>query len=56
MSVKYGREAAFWLVFPDKNESPEDIRSYFAGIQLQLPVSARYGAFLGEEGRRKGDS
>ncbi|GAC1618678.1 MAG: hypothetical protein PVS2B2_05070 [Candidatus Acidiferrum sp.] len=28
MSAKYGGEATFWLVFPDKNESAESIRSY----------------------------
>jgi len=38
MSVKYGREAAFWLVFPDKNESPEDIRSYLQEFNYKLPV------------------
>src|SRR5882724_4725857 len=38
MSVKYGREAAFWLVFPDKNESPESIRSYLQEFNYKLPA------------------
>ena len=38
MSVKYGREAAFWLVFPDKNELPESIRSYLQEFNYKLPA------------------
>ena len=38
MSVKYGSEAAFWLVFPDKNESPENIRSYLKEFSYKLPA------------------
>jgi len=38
MSVKYGTEAAFWLVFPDKNESSENIRSYLQEFNYKLPV------------------
>ena len=38
MSVKYGSEAAFWLVFPDKNESPENIRSYLQEFNYKLPA------------------
>lgn len=38
MGVKYGREAAFWLVFPDKNESPESIRSYLQEFNYKLPA------------------
>ena len=38
MSVKYGSEAAFWLVFPDKNESPESIRSYLQEFNYKLPA------------------
>src|SRR6266849_3524508 len=38
MSVKYGSEAAFWLVFPDKNESPENIRSYLREFNYKLPA------------------
>jgi len=38
MSVKYGGEAAFWLVFPDKNESPENIRSYLQEFSYKLPA------------------
>ena len=38
ISVKYGREAAFWLVFPDKNESPESIRSYLQEFNYKLPA------------------
>jgi hypothetical protein len=38
MSVKYGREAAFWLVFPDRNESPESIRTYLQEFNYKLPA------------------
>jgi thiol-disulfide isomerase/thioredoxin len=38
MSAKYGSEAAFWLVFPDKNESPENIRSYLQEFNYKLPA------------------
>ncbi len=38
MSVKYGSAAAFWLVFPDKNESPESIRSYLREFSYKLPA------------------
>ncbi len=38
MSVKYGGEAAFWLVFPDKSESPENIRSYLQEFSYKLPA------------------
>ncbi len=38
MNMKYGREAAFWLVFPDKNESPESIRSYLQEFSYKLPA------------------
>ncbi len=38
MSVKYGGEAAFWLVFPDKNESAEQIRNYEAEYRYKLPA------------------
>ena len=36
MSAKYSREAAFWLVFPDKNESAESIRSYLQEYGYKL--------------------
>lgn len=38
MSVKYRGEAAFWLVFPDKSESPESIRSYLQEFNYKLPA------------------
>lgn|ERR1700730_4059740 len=38
MSVRYGSEAAFWLVFPDKNESSENIRSYLQEFNYKLPA------------------
>jgi thiol-disulfide isomerase/thioredoxin len=38
LSAKYGREAAFWLVFPDRNESPESIRSYLQEFGYKLPA------------------
>ena len=38
MSVKYGGQTDFWLVFPDKNESPETIRSYLQEFGYKLPA------------------
>src|SRR5882762_11508900 len=38
MSVKYGGEAAFWLVFPDRNESPGSIRAYLREFNYKLPA------------------
>ena len=38
LSVKYGSAAAFWLVFPDKNESPESIRAYLQEYSYKLPA------------------
>jgi thiol-disulfide isomerase/thioredoxin len=38
MSLKYGSEAAFWLVFPDQNASPENIRSYLQEFSYKLPA------------------
>ena len=46
MSVKYGREAVFWLVFPDKNESPESIRSYLQEFNYKLPALRDTDHFL----------
>jgi thiol-disulfide isomerase/thioredoxin len=36
MSKKYGRQAAFRLVFPDKNESPDKIRHFLQDYNYQL--------------------
>lgn len=38
MSLKYGDQAVFWLVFPDKNESPEMILSYLEEFSYKLPA------------------
>lgn len=38
MSLKYEREATFWLVFPDKNESAEQIRNYRQEYGYKLPA------------------
>ena len=38
MSVKFGGEATFWLVFPDKNESPVMIRGYLQDFGYKLPA------------------
>lgn len=38
ISAKYVEVAAFWLVFPDKNESPETIRSYLQEFGYKLPT------------------
>ncbi len=38
MSLKYEREATFWLVFPDKNESAEQIRNYEQEYGYKLPA------------------
>ena len=38
LGTKYAREAAFWLVFPDKNESPEMIRAYLQEFGYTLPA------------------
>jgi thiol-disulfide isomerase/thioredoxin len=36
LSVKYARESSFWLVFPDKSKSPEEIRSYLKEYGYKL--------------------
>jgi thiol-disulfide isomerase/thioredoxin len=36
LSVKYARESSFWLVFPDKSKSPEEIRSYLQEYGYKL--------------------
>lgn len=38
MNVKYASGAAFYLVFPDKDESPEQIRSYLNEYGYKLPA------------------
>ncbi len=38
MSLKYEREATFWLVFPDKNQSAEQIRNYEQEYGYKLPA------------------
>jgi thiol-disulfide isomerase/thioredoxin len=36
MSAKYGHQASFWLVFPDKSEAPEKIRAYLREYGYKL--------------------
>jgi thiol-disulfide isomerase/thioredoxin len=38
MNAKYAAGAAFYLVFPDKDESPEQIRSYLNEYGYKLPA------------------
>ena len=38
MSVKYGQAATFWLVFPDKNVTQEQIRKYEQEYAYKLPA------------------
>src|SRR3979490_352481 len=38
LSVKYGGQAAFWLIFPDRSESPESIRVYLREFKYKLPA------------------
>jgi len=40
ISKKYAERAKFWLIFPDKNESPADMRSYVAQYRYQFPALA----------------
>lgn len=36
LSLKYARESFFWLVFPDKSKSPEEIRTYLQEYNYKL--------------------
>lgn len=36
LSIKYARESSFWLVFPDKSKSSEEIRSYLQEYGYKL--------------------
>jgi thiol-disulfide isomerase/thioredoxin len=38
MNAKYASGAAFYLVFPDKDESPEQIRSYLQEYGYKMPA------------------
>lgn len=38
ISKRYGHNASFWLVYPDKSESPQAIRKSVAEYGYQLPV------------------
>jgi len=38
MSAKYEAAATFWLVFPDKRETPEQIRKYEQDYAYKLPT------------------
>jgi thiol-disulfide isomerase/thioredoxin len=38
ISQQYAEQASFWLVFPDKSESPQTIRKYLAEYGYRLPA------------------
>jgi hypothetical protein len=38
ISKQYADRASFWLVFPDKSDSPDAIRKYLADYGYQLPA------------------
>ena len=38
ISRRYVDSASFWLVYPDKTETPQTIRKYLADYQYQLPA------------------
>ena len=38
ISKQYADRASFWLVFPDKNESPQSIRKYLEEYGYRLPA------------------
>jgi hypothetical protein len=38
ISRRYADRASFWLVYPDKSESPDSIRKYLADYGYQLPA------------------
>lgn len=38
ISKKYADRASFWLVYPDKNDSPQAIRKYLADYGYHLPA------------------
>jgi hypothetical protein len=38
ISAQYGREAGFWLVYPDKAESGQTIRQYLSDYGYPLPA------------------
>jgi len=38
LSAQYERQAAFWLVYPDKAESPAAIQKYLSDYRYQLPA------------------
>lgn len=38
ISQRFAENAAFWLVFPDKSETPESIRKYLAEYGYHLPA------------------
>ena len=38
ISMRYADSARFWLVYPDKNDSPQDIRKYLSEYSYVLPA------------------
>ncbi len=38
ISAKYASSAAFWLVYPDKSDSPQSIREYLHDYRYTLPA------------------
>lgn len=38
ISSRYARQAVFWLVYPDKSESPQEVRKYQRDFGYKLPA------------------
>jgi thiol-disulfide isomerase/thioredoxin len=38
ISAQYSREASFWLVYPDRSETPQSIRKYLGDYGYRLPA------------------
>jgi len=46
ISQRFAESATFWLVFPDKSETPESIRKYLAAYGYRLPALRDPGRVL----------
>ena len=53
LSAKYTNQAAFWLVFPDKAETPENIRAFSHEYGYTLPAIRDSGHELVGRGRAR---
>jgi len=51
ISKQYAESASFWLVFPDKSESPQDVRKYLQDYGYGLPALRDPGHVLVKQGR-----